>query len=362
MKRIFLVLLLTCSLNLSFSQNTDTFVIENVSKPVDLISPISKREFLNLQNEKTETCYKLPDSIIFIGENPFLEGLVKAYREHRPFTFTPDAIWLLISQGFSRHISFNAEKYRTRFVNFSDKKSLRIDARNYITLGDTNSKWERLFPQFTHQINGYLDSNITKMLTSDFSTTTETSRIASQITIMEAFKGYFSYEVDGRGCGIPKIIIEGSAEDWQKVLEKVKFISKYDLEWWTNELVIILNEIINAKKGKFNKDFWMNMVKTRCGMEYGEPDKITGWIVKFYPYLSDGKKANLTYLSDVQSLPSESVRVPFVYRDETINLKLNMIFRAGFVGLTQNNKDFTLKPEIGWLIYYMKEDQPEIEK
>ncbi len=362
MKQLAIIIFLTCSFNFSFSQSSDTFVIEKLSMPKELMQQFSRRQYLNFQTDIIEKHSALPDSIIQLGENPFLEGIVNAYKDHRPFTISPDMIWLLISQGFSRHISYNSEKYRNRFVNFTDKMNLQVEARNYITLGDTNSKWERVFPQFISQMNLYMDSTITEVLTSDFSTTTETTRIASQITIMEAFKGYFSYEVDGRGCGIPKIIIEGTVEDWQKVQEKIKFISKYELEWWTIELLNITDEIINAKKGKFNSDFWMNMVKVRIGKEYGESDKITGWIIKFYPYLFDGKRADFKFLSDIQSLPSESVRIPFVFKDDSMGIKLNMIFRAGFIGLTQNNKDFTLKPEIGWLIYYKKEDKPDIER
>jgi hypothetical protein len=354
MKHAFFFITFIVICNLSFSQNSNTYEIEKLSKPKYFIKQISKKEYIKYQNDKVEKCSNLPSRFIDFGENPFLAGLIKAYQEHRPFTISPDIVWLLISQGFARHISFNSEKYRKSFVNFNNKQNLKIEARKYIKLGDTSSKWENVFPQLTTQISNFIDSEIVNVLTADFSTTTETSRIVSQITILETFKGYFNYEVDGRGCGIPKIVIEGTIDDWQKVLEKTNYISKYDLNWWTKELVPILNEIINTKKGNFNKNFWMNMVKVHSEKVYGSPDIITGWVIKFYPYFSNGQRTYFKPLKEIDRLPSEIVRVPFLFVDDSLNLKINMEFRAGFIGLTQNVADYTLKPEIGWLIYYKK--------
>ncbi len=46
-----------------------------------------------------------------------------AYENHLPICLTPYIIWLLIVQGFSQHINFNAEYYRNKFVNFENKKN-----------------------------------------------------------------------------------------------------------------------------------------------------------------------------------------------------------------------------------------------
>lgn len=337
-------------LQMSYSQTTETFQIEKLTPPEEKLNQYSQESFIQFSNVNLEKHSALPDSLIYFGENPFLAGLVRAYQDHRPFTLSPDMIWLLISQGFARHISFNPEKYRDMIVHFDGKKDLKIEARNYITIGDTNSKWEKVFPQFIAQMNAYVDSELINVLTSDFSTTTELERIVSQITIMETMKGYFGYEIDGRGCGIPSITLEGTVEDWQKVLVKTQYLSKYDLQWWTSELCPIIENIIDTKKGKFHRNFWMKMVKIHSKDEYGSPDIITGWISTFYPYTSDGKRTNLKQLSDLFELPTEYVRVPFLFVDDSLNIKMNMEFRAGFLGLTQNPNDFTLKPLIGWMV------------
>lgn len=361
MKQVCIILILnTLLLQMSCSQSTETFQIEKLTPPKEKLDQISLESFIKYSDVNLEKHSALPDSLIYFGENPFLSGIVTAYQDHRPFTLSPDMIWLLISQGFARHISFNPEKYRDMIVHFDGKQDLKIEARDYITLGDTNSQWEKVFPQFVDQMNSYLDSELTDVLTANFSTTTKVERIVSQITIMETMKGYFGYEVDGRGCGIPAITIEGTVEDWQKVLNKTQYLSKYDLQWWTSELCPIIENIIDAKKGKFHRNFWMNMVKIHSKNEYGSPDIITGWISTFYPYTSDGKRTNLKELSDLYELPTEYVRVPFLFADDSLQIRMKMEFRAGFLGLTQNPTDFTLKPLIGWMVCHI--DPPAIKQ
>lgn len=333
----------------SFCQNSSTFEIETLLKPEKFLYQTPSNNVFKFLKADIEKNSQLPDSLVTFGEHPFLTGILMAYKEHRPFTISPDIMWLLISQGFARHISNNSETFRKELVGFKDKKTLNI-VSNDIQLGNPNSNWEALFPQFKHQISDYIGNKLTAVLTSDFSTTTPTSRIVSEITVMETVKEYFNYKVIMIGCGLPKITIEGTVEDWQKVLDKTKYISKYNLTWWTSELEPVLQEIIETKKGNFKKDFWMNMVKAHTEKKYGSPTTIDGWIVKFFPYTKEGKKTDLKPILAINDLASELVKVPFVLEDKRNKKSYKMEFWAGFVGLSQNKNDYTLKPEIAWAI------------
>src|SRR3954468_17419122 len=53
-------------------------------------------------------------------------AIFHAYYNHQHLRLTPDDIWLTIAQGVSHHINFNAEKFRTRFVNHEGKKDINI--------------------------------------------------------------------------------------------------------------------------------------------------------------------------------------------------------------------------------------------
>ena len=59
-------------------------------------------------------------------------------------------------------------------------------------------------------------------LTPDYSTTDYDSLIICKISIMGAFKKYFDYTMHLCGCGIPYLILEGTADDYKKILEKNK--------------------------------------------------------------------------------------------------------------------------------------------
>jgi hypothetical protein len=374
MKKITLLSLCIFGVN-SFAQNAETFKIEKLSAPKEYLDMRSSKNIFSddfnfgnlVEKELPDGSYEeewisidieqqseLPDSLISLErEHSVLYGFRVAYQQHRPITISPDIIWLLINQGFSRHIVNNAEKFRKDFVNFDGKKDLIIDVDSSdIMIGKENSHWEIVFPQFVNKISDYVGKEVTDILTADFSTTTPASKIAGQMTIMNAFKEYFRYEIDGYGCGLPQVTIEGTVEDWEKVLAKTQYISKYDLKWWTDELKPILKQIIQAKKGKFDKKFWINMIKYHSAQDYGDEDRIDGWFVKFYPYDKEGNRTNLKTINDINNLPSEIVRVPFIFenRIDMKNVKrYQMEFWAGFFGLSQS-KDFTLKPKIGWAI------------
>ena len=51
---------------------------------------------------------------------------------------------------------------------------------------------------------------------------------------MSTFKKYFRYHINMVICGIPYIILEGNLEDWEKILKKLKSISKSG--FWTKQM------------------------------------------------------------------------------------------------------------------------------
>jgi len=331
------------------AQEATVVEIEKLSLPEKLLTETATKDLPDLYRSTFEKTSPLPDSLVFYQDHPFLTGLFNAYKDHRPIVLSPDMIWLLISQGFARNIDNNREALRHKLVDFEGQKVLTVIA-NDIKLGNPNSNWEALFSQFNQQISMFTGKKFVKNLTADFSTTTPTTKIASEITLMDGMKSYFVYQVILIGCGIPRVTLEGTVSDWEKVLQKIKFIKQYDLSWWTTELEPIVKEIILAKKGKANNQFWMNMIKVHTTKAYGTINTIDGWITKLFPYNKKGLKTNFKPISDIGGLASELVKVPFKLENKEDGKTYNMEFWTGFVGLKQNKNDFSLKPEIGWAI------------
>lgn len=367
MKKNILIFLLLLPF-LSFGQEM-TFEIEKLSKPERLLllqsyNDIYKGMILadahlskwDIERKGIDFKYhllaksKAPDSLVNYGSHSFFYGMYEAYAEHRPFVLSPDMIWLLISQGFARHVQANPEKLRKYFVDFSGKLSLTV-ATGSDLLKDSE-QWEGLFPQFTAQIAGHTGEELINTLTADFSTTTAVEKVASEITIMEAMEPYFEFVVVYAVCGIPQITLKGTTEDWEKILEKTRKLEKYDLGWWTKELEPILKEFVHASKGQINKRFWRNMFKYHSKKRYGAPKIIDGWIVKFFPYDKDGQRNSLNRLVGTQSLPEEIVKVDLKYlkTDGAYTEETMLELWAGFIGLEQNTETYALTPQISWMI------------
>ena len=67
------------------------------------------------------------DGIIAFGNTNFINGYLEAYRNHYPVEISPDIIWQIILEGFSKHIDANSEELRYLFVDFEVKISLNIE-------------------------------------------------------------------------------------------------------------------------------------------------------------------------------------------------------------------------------------------
>lgn len=369
MKKILITLFVCFTIN-AFSQEGVKFKVEELSKPDKLLYKqvyhdiyegliISDFGMNSYQVKKERIALPIniiakssaPDSLVSFGYHSFFNGMYQAYADHRPFVISPDMIWLLISQGFARHVNANAEVLRDKFVHFDGKLTLIVKSEN-INLDNPNSPWESIFPEFTKQIAEHTGKDLIGILSSDFTTTTPVEKVASEITIMEAMEPYFEFIVIYIVCGIPEITLKGTPEDWQKILDKTKKLGQYDLTWWTKEIEPILEEFIKTSKGEINKTFWQNMFKYHSEKKYGAPKIIDGWIVKFFPYDKEGKRNNLKELEGGKNLPEEIVKVDLkhieIVGDSTITTPLELW--AGFIGLIQNPEDFTLTPKIGWMI------------
>ena len=52
------------------------------------------------------------------------------------------------------------------------------------------------------------------------------------------------------GCGLPYIILEGTAEDYKKIIEKGMKLKKYKFEWYINRIIPHIEKMVEAKEEK----------------------------------------------------------------------------------------------------------------
>jgi hypothetical protein len=109
-----------------------------------------------------------------------IQGLVIAYKNHFPITITPDMIWLLILQGYSRFMDKYSELVREKYVNFSGQKTLYINRYGIAVSSASEEVWDGIIDEVVEQIGDHIGEEIILNLQSDFSTTNSATLLASQ--------------------------------------------------------------------------------------------------------------------------------------------------------------------------------------
>lgn len=348
------------------SYESITIPVETEKKNLTLVDvkPVSEctAKITELYHKFLSTSMKPDQKIIFdYKTHPVYDGFLDAYRNHRPITISPDIIWILIVQGFSRHVDTNHEELKSLFVNFKGKKDITVKKEKMNICNATTEEWMSFFPEFVQQIKENTGETIIDTLTPNFTTTTDVSLAVGQVSIMHAFKNYFNYNGMSGGCGIPYVTIEGSVEDWEKILIKMNDLRKYKFDEWIDRLTPIINEIIQTIKGNANKEFWMKMIKIKENNGEYNTGYVDGWFTNFFMYNRRNQPVKPPF-DEITHLANEFLIVPFDLKvlqyegqneDEAVTVHCEML--AGFVGMTQNEKNFSFKPEIGWII----RQQPE---
>ena len=272
--------------NLKIELYPDNIPIDELEKK--LVSSVLPEDKLSVSLEENK-------KLAFPCSNvPILYGFYTAHCNHYPIRIKPDDIWLLIVQAFSNHVNANHEELRELFVDFEGKKALKVVYAGK-DIKDVDKKiLEDFSVQINEQMKKFLGEEIIQILTSDFSTTNYDSLIVSKLSIMGAFQKYFDYKMKLAICGIPYIILEGTAEDFQKIKEKAEKLSKFEFDWYINKIVPHIQKMIEAKMGKIDNDYFRNIIQrnevkdtimTGClPPEDAMIGAITGWILDFFAY------------------------------------------------------------------------------
>ena len=340
-------------------------------------NPDSKEQFKIKDIKKYHICSENLDKKIYnFGHCPMLYGLYNCYGSHEPISLSPDDFWLMIIQSFSIYVIKNSEKLRNKFVNFEGKKPLNIILEESKMEQLTKERYEECFNNFNEQISTYIGKDLVDNLQANFSTSNINEKTLSQISIMTALQNYFEYKIYCIGCGFPSITLRGILEDYDKILEKMKFLKNFGLEWWYNILKPIIEKIIETKKcltenRKENIDceFWRQMIKKETKKkkeEEGskvtiyEADFISGWIINFFPFNKKGNRRDqdrfripndLGFLveTNCKNIPGEILCVHVEIIEVMFTTNHNCYLYNGFLGFERDNYK-RMKPVIGWFL------------
>ena len=335
--------------------------------------------------------------------HPFLLMLHLGFASHRPVSISPDAVWLMICNGFATHAEVRGELFPP-----GEDGKVQIEVRRDSFRKGDNNDWEGVFGEFAATMDRIMDNDLKETLTAGFSTTGAKEKAAFEVVFMKTMERSFAYKVSTE-CGIPSITLEGTVRDWENLGARAEKLRGYDCDWWLDALKPVLAQFTAAAGAKVDRDFWRSIYKVR---EQSGGDTISGWCLLFFPYVKSYSGGNErweknTFLLDADErekrvteilegdpfrdpatsaktrtaeaeeavpklsglfLPEEPEprsgggKVPFVYRSsdfgnsivrvpfvwEYLDKKYDMQFLAGFCGVSYDPETELLRAEIGW--------------
>jgi hypothetical protein len=263
-------------------------------------------------------------------------------------------------------VAENSDSMRPLLVRHEGRRKLKVKAAAL----DVEAL-EEAVTSFSSLIRQVINPVLHDTLICNFSTTTPNIRTASEVVLMDSFSCYFDYCLNCV-CGIPRITIEGTPEDWRSIRARVEVLATYDLEWWVTRLLPILDEFLLAAEGRPTQEFWQAIYKPKKA--YGDT-VATGWVNDLFPYLGDAPQRHRNYVFQhdrqdwaltvdqgidtevdfyrpqkgvgLNSFPSglSSAQVTVSFRDGS-QKEVDLV--AGYLAVVQNSLDLTLSPFISW--------------
>lgn len=303
------------------------------------------------------SCNCEEDSLCGMTEDAFFRCVVKAYADHRPLILSPDVVWMVICQGFTRYLKAHQDQLRSQIVDHDGKIDLVVQSE-FDLLSD-KADWSGLMAGFVSNIRNHTKEDVADVLFANFSTTGSIEKIASGVMLMEAMDSFFNYKSFYVACGIPSITLKGTPDDWRWILEKIDYFKKYGMGKWVNSLKPILTEFVKAAEGNPKKSFWQDIVNKRTinNLEGGicnpkESTRINGWLLKFFPDKNGRTRKKAAFTS---SMPSEIGHVELIYKvldplTGNVISETPLEIWAGIIGYHEDMDTYALTPCIGWMV------------
>lgn len=298
-------------------------------------------------------------------DHAFVRAAKDAFYGHNPLVISPDIFWLTLAKGFAIHVNLHAEELRKHFVRHEGKEKLSITRLDFFPGAD--NPWPEAFDAFSGLIKERV-GKLADLICCGFSTTGPAERAVSHLMVMDTFQAYFEYEMFA-GCGIPRITLTGTVEDWKSIRDRAAMFGEFGLQQWVQALDPILCQLIQTAQRRPDIDFWKSFFRYRSG---SGPSVMTGWINVLFPYLKlTGQLVPNPYLEDweqrmrvdatqkqckdpqgvgISAIPSALAVAPVkVHWGER---ETDMLFVGGLIGVSQHNPTLALEPQCGWVILY----------
>jgi hypothetical protein len=330
-----------------------------LAQPVRKLPNYLANRIKGTENENDPTAHRKMFRALNKGElatSRFVLALHTAFAEHIPFTLSPEVIMGIISQEVAQFVKdySNDLSVSSLFTNNPEQKEKLVVEVDDFVYGSQNNDWLRGISVFRNLLSKQVPSNILEVMTPKLSQGTIETEVAHLVSFMDAASKYYSYGMS-TCCGIPKFRIEGTADDWNTLINSVNQMKQFlpKLESYFNNLLPVLIQIRNTVDGNsIDKSFWTSIYKQ--DNESGGPYS-NGWFNNLYAHLYSfdySTKQPMVKLKDDKRLyhgpklnefPSNLSVVPFEWN--YYGNRIPMSFVGGVTSVEY--KDGFLKPCLG---------------
>ncbi|KAN0038049.1 hypothetical protein ACTA71_000221 [Dictyostelium dimigraforme] len=319
----------------------------------DIDKKLEKKKLLILQTS-------MVDSLESFGAlNSFVYSAWESYNNHHHLVLRPDNIWMAILTQFSFYANKNSKELKEKFVDFQGKRSLTVKT-DYSIL---KAPFDELTIQMSNQIQSNIkDPSIRDLIIPNFSTTTESDRVAFSIALMSTMKKYFKYRMITT-CGLSEVTLLGEINDWIDLKERTEKLKQFDnkggeiKKWLDQYLLPILDKFIESANGNPDTKWWNQMVDYR---QQSGGSVLTGWLATFCVFNNNGDYKDDQHVSfenqtvfpwprvDSDSIPNGYVSCPISLKDINKTYK-SKIYSGHFASKLLDN-DSKLIPSLDWFI------------
>lgn len=136
----------------------------------------------------------------------FMSLLGEAWNRHLPVSFGPHDLWYLMMHQIALRVNKDPEEFRHLFTSSDKKIELSFTVESGIAA---------LLPSMVEAVNERMPSQNIGLFLPDFSTHTPASTaatMAASMSMVEKFYGWSAVMI----CGIPRIEVRGTVEDWER--------------------------------------------------------------------------------------------------------------------------------------------------
>ena len=254
----------------------------------------------------------------------YLEYLAAAWKSHRGIVVSPDLLWHIVLNETAGHIKANAASYRDLFTTSTGKVEIKVQTSDpeLLPLDAIMAELTKLVP-----------TDIA-LFRPEFSTSTDASRLAMMATFADAMSPFYNYSM--YMCGITKVKVLGSEQDWNRFLFSLNALGNIipKLKSYYDQVGNVI-EGIAANTESPSTDFWSKIFSLKkCGS--GSQVQVEGWITKFYI-----KKPSPAYVNNYPT---------WVSYVEYKNLTTDKSYQLVYGLFSSTEADGYLVPDFGYLI------------